>query len=156
MDLDTFEMSPEKRAFTVECVDMNANAPGRLYHYHRCEIVLLFLSPSLFFFSISISSLGSTLLTHAQSVCVLVARYWLWRAALSSLFTSPLWSFIASHKPTHTHLREVFNNRLLQKSRLTFHLHTHKNGNLTFLLIRAISRPHSYFLPACILLNHFI
>lgn len=50
MDLDTFEMSSEKRAFTVECVDMNANAPGRLYHYHRCEIVFLFLSLSRFFF----------------------------------------------------------------------------------------------------------
>lgn len=93
MDLDTFEMSSEKRAFTVECVDMNANAPGRLYHYHRCEIVFLFLSLSRFFlfsFSISISSLGSTLLSHAQSVCALVARYWLLRASLLSLFTSPL------------------------------------------------------------------
>lgn len=32
MDLDTFEISPEKRAFTVARVDMNANAPGRHSH----------------------------------------------------------------------------------------------------------------------------
>ncbi len=51
MDPDTFGMSPEKRAFTVERVDMNANAPGRRSHSHKYEIVSLF-RPSLSFNSI--------------------------------------------------------------------------------------------------------
>ena len=64
MDLDTFEMSPEKRAFTVECVDMNANAPGRHSHSRKYKIL------SLFSFSVSLSILfslpGFTLLTHPE------------------------------------------------------------------------------------------
>lgn len=67
MDLDTFKMSPEKRAFTVERVDMNANALGCHSHSHKYKIVSLFLSPSL---SLSLSILfslpGFTLLTHPE------------------------------------------------------------------------------------------
>jgi len=67
MDLDTLEMSPEERAFTVERVSMNANAPGRRSHSHENKIVSLFLSlsPPLSL-SILFSLPGLTLLTHPE------------------------------------------------------------------------------------------
>lgn len=66
MDPDTFGMSPEKRAFTVERVGVNANAAGRRSHSAKHKIVsllllLLLLLPSLFFYSVFLA-----LLTHPE------------------------------------------------------------------------------------------
>lgn len=68
MDRDALEMSPgKKRAFTVERVDMNANAPGRHSHSHKYKTVSLFLAPSAWLApSILFSLPGLTLLTHPE------------------------------------------------------------------------------------------
>ena len=98
MDLDTYEMSRERRAFTVERIDMNANAPGRLSppsQIRDCVSLSFFLR--LRSFSIRFFLLGFTLLSHPPCVCVcecvcvcVASRYWLLRVTYPSLFTSPL------------------------------------------------------------------
>ena len=112
-------MSPEKRAFTVERVGVNANAAGRRSHSAKHKIVsllpllLLLVPPSL---SLFLFSFPLPLLTHPEwapflslSLCVCFSRYWLLRVVFPSLFTSPLWCFITTHRGinslslTHTH-----------------------------------------------------
>lgn len=75
MDPDTFQMSPAKRAFTIEHDCVNANAPG-------CRSLLIPSFSSVFF----------TLLTHPQCLSLFVMPAVIGFSELfsSSLFTSSL------------------------------------------------------------------
>lgn len=100
MDLDALQMSPGKRAFTVERSDMNANAPGRHSHSHRYKIASLFRLPrSLLQFCFPSLALPCLLTLNEYhfsplSVCAarvyFCVRYWFLRVVFCRLLTSPL------------------------------------------------------------------
>lgn len=158
MDPDTFEMSPEKRAFTVERVDMTANALGCHSPLSQIQdrVSLSFspLSPSFnsIFFAWLYLAYSPWMCAISLFVCVrvLLADIGFWE--LFSPHFSPLSSDLLSPHTdvnSHAHLRVGFNNRLLQTPANLSHTHTQQSPTHTRLSIRPILDPHTGFFWVC-------